>query len=138
MAAISITASGFIPSTYARIREGVAGATITQGQTLYLDSATNTLKLCDADASLAASTCVGIACQSVASGQRLEYVYEDPQCVLGATLVIGDTLWTSATAGGITKTAADNGTGKYTCVLGTAISTTAFNLVIANAGAVTP
>ena len=124
MAAITISGS-FVPSSSARIREGIAGATIQQGQALYLDSATDTLKLCDADASLAASTCVGIALQGAA-------------CVLGATLVIGDPLWTSATAGGITKTYADLVSTWYVCGLGTAVSTTAFNLKITNAGAVKP
>jgi len=138
MAAIAITAGSFIPSSSARIREGIAGATITQGQTLYLDSATNTLKLCDANARLAAATCVGIACQSVATGQRLEYVWEDPTLAIGATMVIGDTIWTSATAGGITKTFADNTTGIYTCVLGTANSTSTVNFAIINALAITP
>ena len=139
MAAISITAGSFIPSSSAQKTKGVAGATVTAGQALYIDTAnSNVLKLCDADASSLASTCCGIAMHGASSGQDLWYVTSDPVCAIGATLVIGDTLWTSATAGGITKTFADNVTGCYVTCLGVAVSTTAFNLNITRAGAVTP
>jgi len=140
MAALSITAGSVIPSVNASTTKGTAGATITAGQTLYLDSATSTLKLCDADASAAASTFVGIAMHGASSGQELRYVFKDPALAIGATLVIGDTLWTSGTAGGITKTFTDNVTGGtlYVTVLGTAISTSAINFNPAAAGALTP
>jgi hypothetical protein len=81
----------------------------------------------------------GIAINGASSGQRVNVCYEDPNFTLGATVVIGDTIWASATAGGITKTASEGVvTGNFVSVLGVAISTTKINLKIIRADAVTP
>lgn len=138
MAALT-RSSAFIPSSAAVFSEGIAGGTIAEGDPVYIDTANSyVLKQADANASLLAATVAGLAEHAATIGQRLRYVTSDPACVIGATLVIGDTLWSSATAGGITKTAADNTTGIYTCVLGVAVSTTAARIGILNSGAVTP
>lgn len=140
MAAITRSAA-FIPSSAARFGSGTAGATCAEGDPLYADSTTNySLKPADANASVAAATVVGLAQHAATVGQQLNYVIDDPACVIGATLVIGQTLWSSATAGGITVTAADNVTGGTlsVSVLGLAVSTTAAAIKIMNAGAFTP
>ncbi len=110
MSDISVTAGSVIASAQAKIGRGTAGATVTAGQTLYLDAATGTLKLADADASAAAANCVGIALQSVSSGQPLDYVYDDPDFTPGATLslsvaTVKGVYILSATAGGIAPAA---------------------------------
>lgn len=130
MAAISITAANVIASANAqRIRGYNAGATITAGQAVYLDSS-STWQLTDADLSATAADCVGIAENGASAGQPLSVVTSDPSFTLGGTVAAGDTIYTSPTAGGVTKTQADLVTGVYTTILGVAISATKVNLQI--------
>lgn len=129
MAAISITAANVIssgPSGGAQIIlvTILAGVTVTQGQVLYRDAATGNYGLCDANASLAASKGAGIALAGGSPLQQIPMVIQDPSFTIGATVAIGNTLWTSATAGGITLTAADNTTGVFVQVIGVCTSTT--------------
>lgn len=137
MAAISITAANVIPSSAATSVTGVAGATITTGQLLYIDTtASNVLKLCDADASALAATVAGIARHGASAGQKITYITRDPALVLGATILAGDTLWASPTAGGITKTIGDLVSGNYVTSLGVMTSTTVCNFQITAGGLV--
>lgn len=137
MAAISITAASVIPSSGASERTGVAGATITAGQLLYVDTgASNVLKLCDSDGGTVPSTVAGIARHGAASGQKITYVTADPALVIGATLLAGDTLWASPTAGGITKTIGDLVATNYVTSVGVMTSTTVCNFKITAGGLV--
>jgi hypothetical protein len=121
MGAISITAGSFIPSSLATIVEDVvAGAALTQGQSVYLDTSTNTYKLYDADGAGEAKNWAGFACQAVASGQKFDLCIKDPALALGGTVAIGDTVWGSPTAGAVTKTFADLVTNCKTTVVGVA------------------
>ncbi len=123
MAAISITASAVLAST--SMQKGVANAatTITQGQVLY--TLTNgTVGLADADGIAPLYTPVGIALNAASAGQPVDYVTSDPNFTLGATILSGDTLWLSPTAGGITKTIGDLTSGVNVVVIGVMTSTT--------------
>lgn len=135
---LSITAGSVIPSNRAKILTRFAGATITAGQTVYYDATTKTEKLADADGATPLYKVEGIALNGASSGQKILVCIEDPSFTLGATVVVGDTVWLSATAGGLTKTAADNVTGMYVSVMGVAISTTKINFKIVRADAVKP
>lgn len=138
MAALAQTAASFIPSANAVFSaDYVFGATVAAGQPCYLD-ASNLIQLADSNASLLAAGCIGLAALGGSAGQKGHLVLSDPALVLGSTLVIGDTIWTHTTAGAITKTAADNTTGVFTCSLGVASSTTTINFRPLFAGAVTP
>lgn len=127
MADITVTAANVAPNTGtvapSVITRGTAGATVTAGQSIYLDSATNTLKLADADASTATASAVGIALHGSLTGQPLAYVtggFFTP----GATLTKGQVYCVSTTAGGIapiSDTVA--ATGAHPCILFYAIST---------------
>jgi hypothetical protein len=120
---------------------GKAGATITAGQTVYYDATAgqNSYKLADANLSAAAAKVIGIAMNGAASGQKVRVCTYDPSFTIGATVVIGDTFWLSATAGGITSTASEGvATGNYVASLGVAVSTTKIFLNITRAGAVKP
>lgn len=124
MTALSVTAASVLASNAARRKTGVAGATITAGQALYADaSASNTLKLADANASAATANPVGIALHGASSGQPLAYVEEDPDFTPGATLTVGTVYVLDATAGGIAPVA-DLTTGWYPNVLFIATTTT--------------
>lgn len=108
-------------------RKGTAGVAIAPGQPLYLDSATNTLKLADANASAATATVVGVALTGASgSGQPVLYVDYDPSFTHGlATVAAGDVIYLSQTAGAHTKTIGDISSGSgYVTVLGVAISAT--------------
>lgn len=137
MADISITAASVIPSASSSATkvQKVLAATVTAGQTLYL-LANGTVGLADANVAAPVSTVYGIAANGGAAGQTITVIREDPALAIGATLTIGDTLWQSATAGGITITASDNVSGMYVTSLGVAVSTTAFNFNPVAAGAV--
>jgi len=135
MAAIAITAGSVIPSSSAVIKYGVAGETITAGQVLYVEPVTNLMKLCDANSTAAIATAAGIATNGASVNQRVYYCTEDTGgFAIGATILSGDTLWTSSTAGGITKTAADNVNPVYATVLGVMTSTTLARINIVAGG----
>ena len=135
MAAIAITAGSVIPSSSAVIKYGVAGETITAGQVLYVEPVTNLMKLCDANSTAAIATAAGIATNGASVNQRVYYCTEDTGgFAIGATILSGDTLWTSGTAGGITKTAADNVNPVYATVLGVMTSTTLARINIVAGG----
>ncbi len=136
MADLVITAASVLPGASAKKINGTAGATITAGQVLYLDSATNTLKLADNDSATAAvREPVGIALHAAASGQPLTYL-SSGSITIGATTAVGVVYVLSSTAGGICPVA-DVGAGDYNSIIGIGTSVTAINVKIHSAGAAT-
>jgi hypothetical protein len=133
MADISITAANVVPSANATLIQGVAGEAVTRGQTLYYDSAAGTYKKFDAN-DTAKDTLVGLACEDAAAGQPLIVCTKDPALALGGTVAIGDTVWGSATAGGLTKTFADLVTGWRVYVVGVANAANTINFDFVRGG----
>lgn len=133
MADLSITAASVAPAGDVTIFSGIAGAAITAGQMLYLDSSTGTLKLADANSGTAAarSPC-GMALNGAASGQTVG-VARRGNVTAGATLTAGVGYYLSATPGGICPVA-DLSTGAYPTFLGFATSTTVLALNIIESG----
>lgn len=124
MADLTITASQVLAPTDGSgdFFQGIAGGTITAGQSCYLDSSTNTIKTADANASQASAAAKGIATHAALSGQpvRLQtggYI----TLGAGAAPAVGTIYVVSGTAGGIAP-AADLATGFYTTVLGVGAS----------------
>ena len=70
MADISITAASVLWSSGVRPITGKAGATITAGQTVYLDTTTNTYKLADGDTDLE-SVVAGVCLDGGVSGRDI-------------------------------------------------------------------
>lgn len=139
MVDLSITASEVQPGTTdATFDQGTAGATITAGQTLYIDTSdSNKLKLGDCDSATAAvRTCAGIALHAALSGQPIRY-QTGGSITIGATaaMTVGHTYLLSDTAGGIMPSA-DLEAGDYTSILGVATSTSVLLIRILNSGAV--
>lgn len=126
MADLTITAANVAAGSTAAKATGTAGVTITAGQVVYLDSATNTIKLADADASSATATCIGIALHASLAGQPISY-QTDGTITIGATLTAGKVYVVSATAGGIAPSA-DLTTNWRTTILGVATSTTVLTM----------
>ena len=134
MADLSITAASFVPGANAKYRQGVAGETVTQGHPLYLRTSDNRLYKADADASAEAALVVGIAANAGSAGQVIDYVYEDDDLTVGATMTMANVYVTSGTAGGIAPFA-DFANGDYLTVLLVPKSTTKAVLKLVAAGA---
>lgn len=137
MADVSITAAQVAPisnTTYdTRMSDGIAGATLTAGQPLYIDTAaSNTLKLADADGTAPAYTCAGIALHAATSGQPIKYA-NGGNYYPGFAVTPGAVYTLSTTAGGI-QPVADLTTSNYTTVLLIGLTTATARIVNATAG----
>lgn len=100
MADLTITAAN-VAFTSGTTANGTAGATITAGQALYLDSTTSTLKLAQCDGTAAEYAVVGVALHGSLSGQPLTYARTGATINIGATTAKTTTYVLSATAGGV-------------------------------------
>lgn len=132
MTDLSITAANVVAGSGARKRQGVAGATITAGQVVYLDAATNTYKLADCDAASALRSPAGIALHGASANQPLAIAESGP-VTLGATMTAGVAYYLSQVPGGICPVA-DLSTGDYPTILGIATSASVLNIKIQEAG----
>lgn len=126
MADLTITAASVAAGTNAsKASSYLAGADITAGQAVYLDTSTSTMKLADAD-TLAASAAFGVALNSASTGQPIT-VQKQGNITIGATVVTGKAYYVSTTAGAICLES-DLSTGDFPHFLGFATSTTVIAL----------
>jgi hypothetical protein len=100
MADLTVTAASVLWTSGTK-QTGVAGATVTAGQAVYLDSTTSTLKLAQADGTAAEADAVGVALHAAGSGQPLVYASQGAVINIGATTTKATTYVVSATAGGV-------------------------------------
>lgn len=111
MAVLTQTPANVAPSTSAIrhvVRNAVAGVAIAAGQGIFLDPATNTWKLADADVGAAAAPLQAVAGNTAGVGQLVDPIIEDGDFTHGLTGVVsGDHVWVFNTAGAWTKTQAD-------------------------------
>lgn len=120
MASLTITAAQVVLNSGESIR-GTAGATITAGASVYLDTTTNTWKLAQADgtAAEAGQDGLGIALHGASSGQPLAIA--GPGCDVtlgaGAAPAASAVYIVGATAGDIAAAADVSTTGNYRSVL---------------------
>lgn len=133
MSDISITPANVLKGSSAVTENGHAGATITAGQAVYLDTTTNTYKLADSNGAAALRVPRGIALNGASAGQPLQ-VQTRGLITIGATLTAGVTYYLSDTPGGICPLA-DVGTGEYACIIGIATTTAILSLGINASGA---
>lgn len=100
MADLIITATSVVPGADASMQQGIAGETITAGQSLYLKAADGKLWKAQCDGTAEEATCEGIALNGAAPNQTVAYVKEGT-VTIGATTSKATTYVVSATAGGI-------------------------------------
>lgn len=133
MADLAITAANVLAGAGAAVSRGVAGATVTAGQTVYLDTADGKWKLADNNSATATvRTPGGIALNGASDGQPLAVLTQGP-ITIGAALTAGVAYYLSDTPGGICPVA-DLGAGEYPTVIGIASSTTVLKVAINSAG----
>jgi hypothetical protein len=101
MADITITAANVLYTSGGVKHTGTAGAAITAGQCVYLDSATSTIKLAQCDGSAAEAAAVGIALHAAGIGQPITYAGQDAVINIGGTTAKTTTYLVSAAAGGV-------------------------------------
>lgn len=134
MADVTVVANEVLPdSGTSNLIYGTFGATVTAGETVYLDSATNTYKLADAGAASTA-VCVGIAMNSGVSGQQCTIAGTGSTIDPGFTVTVGTIYVLSNTAGKIAP-AADLANPMKTVVLGVGITASQLALRIYYSGA---
>ena len=136
MADLTITAASVVPGSDARISHGTAGATITAGQAVYLDSATTgKWQLADTDSATAAVRAAhGVALNSASLNQPIA-VQTEGDITIGATIAAGVAYYLSGTPGGICPVA-DVAAGDYPLVIGMGKSTTVLDINIVYPGVV--
>jgi len=119
MATTTVTAP--VPGSGATVVEGTAGATIVAGQTVYLDSTTNTYKLADCGAATT-DAMAGFAITGASATQPLKVLIDGS--MTGVGLTDGEAYFLSTTAGDICLYADLVGGTDYITYVGTATSTT--------------
>ncbi|RWN51389.1 MAG: hypothetical protein EOS04_24255 [Mesorhizobium sp.] len=135
MADLTITSTSVIPGSTAKIAHGTAGATITAGQAVYLDSSTGKWALADTDSATAAVRAAhGVALNGCVLNQPIAVCTAGP-VTIGATIEAGVFYYLSGTAGGICPVA-DVAAGDYPCVIGYGASTTVLQVDITYSGVV--
>ena len=133
MADLVITAANVVAGSDAREVDGIAGASITAGQTVYKDAATNTYKLADCNSATAAvRSPAGIALHAAAANQPLT-IHRSGPLTIGATVTAGVAYYLSGTAGGICPVG-DLTTGDYPVFLGFATSASVIDVNVVEAG----
>jgi hypothetical protein len=132
MADLSVTAANVAPvltgSNPTKVAYGTAGATITQGQSVYLDATTNLWGLAKADTLVhSGSGGVGIALTSASANQPIAVaVGGDITC--GGTSGVGTTYAVSAATAGAIAPIADPGAAAFITVIGVGISATVIRM----------
>jgi hypothetical protein len=135
MADLTITAASVIAGNGAKTDRGIAGATITAGQVVYLDATDNKYKLADNDSATAAvRSPAGIALHAALAGQPL-VVLVSGLITIGATVAAGDVYCLSSTPGAICPSA-DIAAGDYNTIVGIGTSTTVLDVRFHEAGVV--
>lgn len=120
---ISITAANVLAGAGATVVDNLpAGATITQGQLVYLDQGSQTYKLAAASTA-ATAVLAGIAATSAVSGQPIAVVTSGPAVTPGGTLTTGKPYCLGLTAGALIL-CSDEVASNYITFVGIATSTT--------------
>jgi hypothetical protein len=125
-----------LPGAGAAYTNGVAGAAVTAGQVCYLDAASKSFKLADANASAATATARGIALHAADVGQPLTLQSGgDITLGAGAAMVVGGLYVLSSTPGGIAPVV-ELIAAMHTTLLGVALTATSLRLQVLNSGVV--
>jgi hypothetical protein len=132
MADISITAANVVAGSDAVRESGTAGATVTAGQLVYLDTSDMKYKLADSNGAAALRVPNGIALNGASNGQPLS-VQKGGDITIGGTMTAGIPYFLSDTPGGLCPLP-DIGAGEFSCIIGIAKSTSVLAVNIQPSG----
>ena len=121
MADLVIVEASIAAAADATIIQVTSGATVLQGQPVYLNSS-NQYVLADTDLSAAAAVVAGISLNSTTSGQPIDLIAAGTLTVGGSGVAVGTVYVLSGTAGKLAP-AADLNNGDFTTVLGIGLTT---------------
>ena len=139
MADIIVVEASIAAAANATTDRGTAGDTITQGQPVYLDATTSTYKRADADDTAVTADCVGIALNSVLSGQPIDFIKAGTLTVGagGTPPVVGRVYVVSGTVGRIADVA-DLASNDWTTVVAIGLTSTTIKVGINVSGVQVP
>lgn len=139
MANLSITATSVAKVSGTTNRNYDAGATITAGQAVYLDTSVSPSlwKLSQCDGTALEATLGGIALHGASSGQPLAVLETGGVITIGATVEVGTIYVASATAGSICPWADLVSTNKVS-IIGYANTSGQLTLNVLNTGVAIP
>lgn len=132
MADLTITAANVVAAADAVRESGTAGATVTAGQLVYLDTSDMKYKLADSNGAAALRVPSGIALNGAANNQPL-MIQKGGDITIGATMTAGVAYYLSDAPGGICPVA-DLGSGEYPCIVGIAKSASVLSVNIQPSG----
>lgn len=136
MADLSVVAADVLPVLNTTIMRGTAGATITAGQALYLNTSTGRYVQAQAD-DAATDHVVGIAAHGASNGQPIQII-TGGTVDLGVTLTVGEIYVLSASAAGGIAPESDLTSTNYVSVIGVAQTADNMILSITNSAAQVP
>jgi hypothetical protein len=131
MTDLVVTAANVLEGTAARKQTGVAGSTITQGQSVYVDSS-GQLQPAQKNVDAGTAAAVGVALTAAEAGQPVVY-QSGGEMDVGATLAVGETYVVGAAGGGIAPIA-DLLTTEFATILGIATAAGVLKLGILQSG----
>lgn len=131
MTDLVITAANVLEGTQARKQTKTAGASITQGQSVFVDS-TDQLQPAQKDVDAGTAAAVGIALGAAEAGQPVVF-QSGGEMDVGATLVVGETYVVGAAGGGIAPIA-DVISTEFTTILGVATAAGVLKMGILQSG----
>jgi len=136
MADLVITAASVQKTSSTKTKDGVAGAAIVAGQFITRDPVTRRMLLGDGDLVITDIKNSGIALNSAAIGQPVEFAW-DGDVVVGAVLAVARVFILSSTPGGVAPVA-DLASGDFTTIIGLARTTSILSLCLHTAEVAIP
>lgn len=131
MADLVITPANVLEGTAARKQTKTAGAQITQGDSVFIDSS-DQMQAAQKDVDAASAAAVGIALNSAEAGQPVTF-QSGGDIDVGATLVVGETYVVGAAAGGIAPIVDVVGT-EFSTILGIATAAGVLKMGVLQSG----
>lgn len=131
MTDLVITAANVLEGTQARKQRKTCGATITQGQSVFVDNS-DQLQPAQKDVDAATAAAVGIALNSGESGQPVTF-QSGGELDVGSTLVVGETYVVGAGPGGIAPIA-DVISTEFSTILGIATAAGVLKMGVLQSG----
>lgn len=135
MADLNPTEASVLAAAGSSIGTGTSGATITQGQAIYLDTSDNTYKLAD-DGAASTALVAGIALNVASASQPIDFIKAGTLSFGSAITTAGAPYFLSTTAGALMDTIPAS--GNQSVLIGIGLGTTSMQVGINNSQVAIP